>query len=100
MAQPLNIRPGISPPHSCHHCDNFVIYLYDDVGTARPDKLTWYTPNPSQVQLAEKLFGLDHAQSKDPNKVWEFYQRTDGISFFDTNLIELDAYAQDECVLS
>ena len=93
--------PGVSPPHSCSHCRAFTIYLFDKPAAEPGDRPTWFQPNASQDALAARLFGQHPPPDLDDwdDRRGEFYRVTNGISFFDASLHELDAASRDGCAL-
>jgi hypothetical protein len=98
MAQSITPWSGVSPPHSCRHCQRFIIHLYDKPAPNRYDKPGWSEPNHSQLALAAKIFGTSHESEEIEAQREEFCLVTNGISLFDASLDDLARYSKDGCI--
>lgn len=93
-------KAGVYTPHSCHHCKAFVIYLYDEEGFARSDLPKWHRPNPSQNQLAQRVYGDIFWSREWYSHRLDFFSGSSGVSFFGLFLHELDSLSRNGCLLA
>ncbi|KAJ4295421.1 hypothetical protein N0V90_007433 [Kalmusia sp. IMI 367209] len=102
MVSPSPQQPSFPPPHTCHRCSSFVIYLPDDSNEPPhiEDKPISFSPNPSQIRLALQLYGDDFWTAPWTEYRNYFFERTHGISFLNAGKEELEQWSEDECLLS
>src|SRR5436305_983706 len=91
---------GVILPHSCHHCNTFIIHLFDERNELRTDIPIWHTPNSSLDGLAARLYGDDFWADEWAPYREDFYCATNGISIFAADRDELEGYSRDGCLLS
>ena len=101
MATSSPQQPSFPTSHTCRHCSNFIIHLFDDPHEAQADaEFLLPPPNSSQERLAQQLFGNDFWAEEHTEYRNYFFQRTAGISFLDASKADLERFANDACLLS